>query len=242
MANHLDQTVQTLREQILTGRYVGGDKLRETAHASANDVSRTVVRLSLSELEREGLVEREPNKGFRVRSYALADVADAILVRGELEGMAARVAAERGLSEPLEEALQRTVADMDHLLATGFAERDQQVRWIELNGEFHDLVVAASQNQALQSAIEQLSRLPLVSSRAIVFDQSSPERSRHEISRAQDDHRTICEAILLRQGARAEACMKNHALRSSNNKRRSIDAMRKGRLGPKLPGLNLVDG
>lgn len=241
MANQLDQTVQALREQVLTGRFSRRDKLREAALASDLDVSRTVIRLSLSELEREGLVEREPNKGFRVRSYALQDVADAILVRGELEGMAARLCAERGVTDPMREQLEKIVAEMDRLLDVGFSGRDQQVQWIELNGSFHDAVAAAAKNQALQDSIEQLSRLPLVSSRSIVFDQSDPEHSMSQIIRAQEDHHAILAAILARQGARAEACMKNHAMRSAENKRNSIDAMREGHLGPKLPGLDLVD-
>ena len=242
MADQLGQTLQALREQILSGQFVGGEKLRETALAKGISVSRTLVRLALSELEREGLVEREPNKGFRVRSYSLDDVADAILVRGELESMAARRAAEMGLAEPLRAHLTQIVQEMDEVLRMGFGNIEHQVRWINLNGAFHDGIVAASGSSVLQETVEQLSRLPLASSRAIVFDQTDPTKSESSIARAQDDHHNILQAIIDRQGARAQACMQSHALLSSRNKRNSIDAMRQGQLGPKLPGLDLVSG
>ncbi len=242
MADQLGQTLQALREQILSGQFVGGEKLREIALAESIAVSRTLVRLALSELEREGLVEREPNKGFRVRSYSMDDVADAILVRGELEGMAARRAAESGLKEPLRRHLTTIVGQMDEILEAGLERVEHQTRWIDLNGSFHDGIVAASGSPVLQETVEQLSRLPLASSRAVVFDQTDPTKSISSIARAQDDHRTILQAIIERQGTRAQACMQNHALLSSRNKRISIDAMRAGQLGPKLPGLDLVTG
>lgn len=242
MADQLGLTLQALRDQVLSGQFVGGQKLREAALADDLGVSRTLVRLSLSELEREGLVERQPNKGFRVRSYSLDDVSDAILVRGELEGMAARMAAEAGLSDALNTHLTEIVDRMDEILATGFGKLENQVAWIDLNGSFHDSIVAASGSQVLQETIDQLSRLPLASSRAVVFDQTDPARSVASIARAQDDHRNILWAIIERQGTRAQTLMQSHALLSSRNKRNSIDAMRRGQLGPKLPGLNLVSG
>ncbi len=240
MANQLSRTLHALRDRVLSGEFVGGQKLREAALAEDLGVSRTLVRLSLSELEREGLVGREPNKGFRVRSYSLDDIAEAILVRGELEGMAARRAAEKGLPNALRSHLTAIVGQMDSALEKGFGNLENQTAWIDLNGSFHDGIVAASGSKILQETIDQLSRLPLASSRAIVFDKTDPVKSAALIARAQDDHRNILEAIIKRQGTRAQACVQNHALLSSYNKRNSIDAMRNGQLGPRLPGLDLV--
>ncbi len=79
--------------------FVADGKLREQNLAEELCISRMVVRLALGEVEREGLVVREPNKGFRVRSFTIEEVTDAILVRGELEGMAARTCAEIGLAD-----------------------------------------------------------------------------------------------------------------------------------------------
>ena len=61
-------------------------------------ISRTPIREALSRLAEEGLLERARGGGFVVRSFAIADVLDMIELRGVLEGTAARLAAERGVS------------------------------------------------------------------------------------------------------------------------------------------------
>jgi GntR family transcriptional regulator of vanillate catabolism len=60
-------------------------------------VSRTPLRLVLGEVEKEGLLERLPTRGYKVREIPMEQVANAIDVGGELEGMAARIVAEQGV-------------------------------------------------------------------------------------------------------------------------------------------------
>jgi GntR family transcriptional regulator of vanillate catabolism len=240
MTTHLDQITQSLRERILSGAYASNDRLAETALAESLGGSRTLIRLALSVLEQESLVRREPNRGFRVRGYSLEEVTDAIAVRGEVEAMAARLAAERGLDAATAESLQIVVEEMDAILDQGFESLLSRTRWIELNGHFHRALIDASGNAAIADTVAQLSRRPLVSSHAIVFDQTNPSRNKVQIKIAHDDHRAILDAILNRQGERAAARMREHALGSSRNKRANIDAMKRGTLVPKPPGVNLV--
>ena len=240
MTTHLDQITQSLREHILSGAYASNDRLAETALAESLGGSRTLIRLALSVLEQESLVRREPNRGFRVRGYSLDEVTDAIAVRGELEAMAARLAAERGLVADRALSLRQVVEEMDEILTQGFESLLSRTRWIELNGQFHRDVIEASGNASVADAVSQLSRRPLVSSHAIVFDQTDPERSKRQIKIAHDDHHAILEAILNRQGGRAAARMREHAMGSSRNKRENIDAMKRGTLVPVPPGVNLV--
>jgi GntR family transcriptional regulator of vanillate catabolism len=175
-----------------------------------------------------------------VRGYSLEEVTDAIAVRGELEAMAARLAAERGLEASVARSLRQIVEEMDGILTEGFESLLSRTRWIELNGQFHRNIIEASGNATVGDAVAQLSRRPLVSSHAIVFDQTDPERSKRQIKIAHDDHHAILDAILNRQGERAAARMREHALGSSRNKRENIDAMKRGTLVPKPPGVNLV--
>lgn len=240
MTNQLDATVQVLREALLAGRYTGGDKLTEQALSATFSVSRTLVRLALADLEREGLVERTPNRGFRVRSFTLEDVSDAIEVRGELEGMAARLAAERGLTPEADRQIADLLEQMEAVLGHGLAGPDGRARWIDLNAAFHDGLIAASGNAILAQSIAGLSRMPLVSARALVFDQSDPDGSLDRLRSAQADHRAVLDALRSRQGARAGHIMREHALKSAQNKRASFDAMRRTDLVPNLPGLALV--
>lgn len=240
MTTHLDQVTQSLRERILSGAYASNDKLAETALAEALGGSRTLIRLALGTLELENLVRREPNRGYRVRGFSLDEVIDAIAVRGELEAMAARLAAERGLTVNAAEELRQIIDEMDGILAGGFEALEARARWIELNSHFHREIIAASGNASIAEAVSQLSRRPLVSSHAIVFDQSDPRRSLTQIRLAHDDHHAVADAIRNRQGTRAAARMREHALASGRNKRENIDAMKRGALVPKLPGVGLV--
>ena len=87
--------VLTLRELILEGGLEAGERIAEIPLAGRLGVSRTPLRLALASVEHEGLVASVPGGGFVVRSFTLDDVRSAIAVRGAMEGLAARAAAER---------------------------------------------------------------------------------------------------------------------------------------------------
>lgn len=236
----LEEVTQKLREMVLAGVYAPGEKLREVVLAREVDASRTVVRLALAKLEQEGLIEGQPNRGFSVRSFTIAQVAQAIEVRGTLEGMAARLCAENGLPDPDGKALSDLLSRMDSALADGFAGLAARSAWIEMNAALHDRLLRASGNATLATLVEQLSRIPLASARAIVFDAGDEAWSANQLTVAHEDHHAVVDAIRRGQGTRAEALMREHAMRSCKNKLESFDAMKSIRLVPSLPGLSLV--
>ncbi len=242
MTTQVNRSTQALREDLLAGRFDRSGKLREQALAEAQGVSRTVIRLALGELEKEGLVIREPNKGYRTRSFTLEEVTNAILVRGELEGMAARLCAECGLDETTIKQLRSLLIQFDTLLASGFEALEQRIAWIELNAQLHGAIIAASNNDILADTINSLSKIPLVSCRAIVFDMNDRSQNLIRLTGAQKDHRDVVAAIVARQGGRAEYLMREHARKSAENKRQGFVAMRQDKQSPALPGLALVEG
>ncbi len=85
-----------LREMILAGELPAGARIAELAIVERLGVSRTPIRAALMRLEQEGLLESLPNGGYAVRTFSERDVSDAIELRGTVEGLAARLAAERG--------------------------------------------------------------------------------------------------------------------------------------------------
>ena len=92
------QTVKAqlgLRELVLDGAFAPASASPRSSSSERLGVSRTPLRLALSTLAHEGLLEPLPGGGFVVRSFTRADVSDAIELRGVLEGTAARLAAER---------------------------------------------------------------------------------------------------------------------------------------------------
>lgn len=92
------KTILSLRDLILSGELKPGERLSELAIVDRLGVSRTPVRTALVRLEEEGLLEAIPSGGYAVRHFSEADIFDAIETRGTLEGLAARLAAERGPS------------------------------------------------------------------------------------------------------------------------------------------------
>ena len=90
-----ERLVLSLRERILKGEFPRGERLTELGLVSLLQVSRTPIRLALERLANEGLLDPIPTGGFRVRSFSLVDIWDAIEIRGVLEGTAGRFAAER---------------------------------------------------------------------------------------------------------------------------------------------------
>lgn len=238
--DHQERLVQALRERLLEGKYAANQKLTETGLASDLGVSRTLVRIALASLEHEGLVVRAPNRGFRVKAFTLDQVADAIAVRGELEAMAARLAAEKGLSKSNIKALQQHLQIMDSVLQRKLGDVQSRAQWIELNGQFHTMILDFANNAALTDAVSNLGKIPLVSSRAIVFDSVDQHHSLTQIQMAHQDHHNVFNAILQRQGTRAGSIMREHAERSKMNKQVSFASMHNNQYQPEIPGLKLV--
>ncbi|MFP3562151.1 FCD domain-containing protein, partial [Paraburkholderia sp. SIMBA_049] len=77
------------------------------------------------------------------------DIAGAVEVRGVLEGLAARQAAERGLSHEAQEALQRCLVEGDQLFGKGFVTEEDLQAYHDLNMRFHQVIVEASHNPAI---------------------------------------------------------------------------------------------
>ena len=84
-----------MRELILRGAFLPGERLREAALAARLNVSRTPLRLVVDRLAQEGLLKARPTGGFVASEFTVEDIRDAIEIRGVLEGAAARLAAER---------------------------------------------------------------------------------------------------------------------------------------------------
>src|SRR4249920_3224424 len=84
-----------LREILLRGEFTRGERISELPLVARLGTSRTPIRLALERLAHMGLLDVLASGGFTVREFTLSEVADAIEVRGVLEGTVARLAAER---------------------------------------------------------------------------------------------------------------------------------------------------
>ena len=193
-----------IREAILGGAVGAGERLNEVRLSRTLDVSRTPVRAALQALAGEGLLDYAPNRGFTVREFPLDAIVDAYEIRAALEGVGARFAAERGLSGDERAVIERSLIAGDKLLERGSFEAGDLTTYRDINGDFHDTLLAAARNRMLAEMIRICHHVPVSSSRNIVAFEHRDVRRRH------DDHHRIFEAIAAREPWRAELLMREH--------------------------------
>jgi len=220
-----DRLVAVLRADILAGRFVQDSRVAEEAIARERGVSRTPVRHALRALEQEGLLHRLPRRGYRVRSYTMSEIADAIEVRGELEAMAARIHAEAGWLGGTRRTLVALNEEGTALVTRQALTSEVRMRWAALNLEFHDALVVGTGNIGLIHAYQHLKRIPLVSPRAMVFEKTIGSQTRTQLVAAQADHDRLIVAIDARKGQRASEIMRDHAIKSGDAKRKNVDGI-----------------
>ena len=153
-----------------------------------------------------------PSGGFRLRTFSLADIRDAIEIRGVLEGTAARFAAERlaGAEELVQLKKLRSAAIMEMpVTIQGFA------LYLEANKKFHHELWRLAKSPSLFRELEHACKIPFAAPEALVFGVADLEQSKASV--AAEQHRAIVEAIEDREGARAEALAREHSRISRRN-------------------------
>src|SRR3979490_452473 len=157
-----------IREAILGGSIGAGERLNEVRLSKTIAVSRTPVRAALQALAGEGLLDYAPNRGFTMREFPLNAIVDAYDIRASLEGVAARFAAERGLSPEENVVIQRSLLAGDQLLERGSFDAGDLTLYRDINGDFHDTLLAAARNRMLAEMIRICHHVPGSSTRNIV--------------------------------------------------------------------------
>lgn len=148
-----EELLHRLEGEILSGAIPPGTKLDEKSLASRFSVSRTPVREVLWHLASSNLVQMRPRQGAVVRQFTLAEFVEMFQVMAELEGLCARLAAER--ATPEEKALLRT-----HNAACAAAVKiNDETAFFDANSAFHGAVSLASRNSFLIAQQRDLRRL-----------------------------------------------------------------------------------
>ncbi len=238
---NLQETVlMQLRDLVLRGEFPPGGRLAEQQLAERLGASRTPVRAALVTLEQEGLVEANGTGGYLVRRFTMQEVIDAIAVRGHLEGMAARLVAEHGVSRQLRLGLQECLAEGDRLLQADTLGYESYAAYAAMNDRFHGLVVAASGNRALQRALALNDKLPFASASAMLPMQSRLQEDRDWMKYAHRQHHMLFQALEAGAGARAQALAEEHTEVAQMNMRMAVE--RRSDTEKLLPGMRLVVG
>ena len=210
------RAVLGLRDRIIAGWLPPGARLYEVPLAAELGISRTPVREALARLAEEGLIERQPGGGYAVRSFSLADVRDAIELRGVMEGTAARLAAERGVAPDRLRAMQGLLDALDATVQGPEGVTDFGA-YVELNAAFHAQLATLPGSDLIRAEVERANRMPFASPVAFLDAQQDVPGFRLSLYAAQQQHRAIVAAIEAREGARAEAVAREHARLARTN-------------------------
>jgi GntR family transcriptional regulator of vanillate catabolism len=224
-----------MREMILAGELPGGARIAELTLVERLGVSRTPIRAALMRLEQEGLLQSLPNGGYAVRTFSERDVSDAIEVRGTLEGLCARLAAERGVAAVVLGEARACLDGIDTLLRQPALDDDAFTRYVALNQRFHVLLSEMAGSPVLARELDRVVNLPFASPSGFVVVQANSPQARDMLVVAQDQHRQVLDAIERREGARAEAIMREHSRIAQRNLR---DAVQSPHL--EMPGVRLI--
>ena len=138
-----EQIATTLRRAIADGKLNPGTHLPEVQIAREMGTSRAPLREALIQLEREGLVVRQPNRGTFVADLTEELVREVASLRGVLEGFAASLAVKRLTREDFE----RLEAILKEMLAA--ARHRDFPRMSEWDYQFHEYIMRASGHRLL---------------------------------------------------------------------------------------------
>jgi GntR family transcriptional regulator, vanillate catabolism transcriptional regulator len=236
-ASQTARALLQLRELIVGGELKAGERIAELAMVERLAMSRTPIRTALVRLQEEGLLEALPNGGFVVRDFSEADIHDAIELRGTLEGLAARLAAERGVPAGVMAEARDCLERIDALLTSPRLTPSSFAAYGVHNARLHALLAEMSGSPLLQRQIERVMTLPFASPNGFVMVDVQGPQARDRLLIAHDQHRVLINAIARREGARAESVAREHA---RNAQRNLADVLKNHRTLQRMPGASLI--
>ena len=169
----------------------------ETALANQLEVSRGTLRAALRALSHEGLIQQVAYTKWMLPEFSHADAWELYTLRGTLEGMAARLAAEHRSPE----TMQTLKSAFDRLVAA--VESEKHTRVAEADLALHQTIVAVTGHQRLidqYRLLEQQVRHYIISSNALIMD----------LNQIVAEHQPIVQAIVAGEAEKAERLAREH--------------------------------
>ena len=195
------QVADRLRDMVVHGELVPGEKVPVAALSQTLGVSLTPLREALKVLAEEGLVELTPNRGARVIPYTAEEAEALFEVIAGLESLAAELAAKRMSDEDLANL------EAAHKQMKSYFDEKKRDQYFEINSHIHEKIVRYSSNDIL---INTHAKLMVRANRGRYIAIVDPERW----SEAMGEHDAVMEAFRARDAERAGRIWHVHLLRS----------------------------
>jgi DNA-binding GntR family transcriptional regulator len=189
-----------LREAIVDGRFQPNERLVEADLERRFGAGRTAIRAALVRLDQEGLVERQPNRGARVRLVSDREALEIEEVRVVLEQMLARHAATR-ITRSGVAKLRRILEEM-----TARVDAGDPLGYSELNAQFHELIWAIADQGVAATLVANLKSQSIRFQYRTILQPGRPDGSLRE-------HGVIVGALASGDADASEAAMREHLSR-----------------------------
>lgn len=206
----------------MAGELAGGDRLLEIALSDQLQVSRTPVREALIILAEDGLVEYRPNRGYIVRNFTLDYIMDAYVIREALEGVACRLAAEKGIGDATFANMDALLNEGDRILAEGGLKNELRAPLREINDAFHRFIIEAADNAVLAQSLSNATNIPYSSSRVAHWYEEDDPEGLFQLRAFHAQHHALLRAIRAGEGYRAETIMRGHIAAAAEGIRRQL--------------------
>ncbi len=188
----------SIRDAILQGSLLPGQRLVESAIAAQLNLSRGPVRDALRQLAVEGLVAIVPRRGTFVSQLSGVDIQEISTLRGAIEGLAARLLAE----EHDEETIKQLEVLLEEMAEVG---DEDPVRFAALDLEFHETLARRSGHRRLYQSWRNLRTQIWMFIRETRLSKLGSAESTREV------HESIVRAIVAGDSAEAERATRFHA-------------------------------
>lgn len=204
MSDAGSRIISSIRRAILHGEWKPGGKLQPVALAARFGTSTTVVREALARLAGDGLVTSEHNRGFFVQQLDLRRLRDITELRCVSEGLAARLAVERG-----DVQWESELIAAHHQLARA-PRRDHADparitdEWAAAHKQFHARLLMACGCPPMTKLADDLADSTELYRR---WAAPSPAAAVRDV---EQEHRDILEAALARDAATLAALLRSH--------------------------------
>ncbi|MBP7241713.1 GntR family transcriptional regulator [Amaricoccus sp.] len=185
---------ELLLEAIDQGEFRPGDRLVESELAERFGVSRTPIREALQRLETQGVLSRD-GRSLVVSSLDHDQLGELYVVRAELEGLAARLAAQHAAPEEVRVLWEMVRKDRELV--------DRPDALARTNKRFHRQIHLASHNRYLIQQLDMVHRAMALMAHTSL---AAPGRGPQSV----DEHEAIVRAIGDRDGGAADAAIREH--------------------------------
>ena len=199
---------EELRGAILSGRMPAGERLSEEKLAASLKVSRVPLREALRRLEAQGYVTFASHSEIIISKPTVDEVEDYYAIAGVLEGLAARLAVERGTAEEISR-----LRELHQVLKEAYRNNDLQ-GYFDANSRFHGYIAEMARNERLYGLIHQL-RQAIQKTRILALH--LPQRLDYSMR----EHDQLLDAFLKKNAELAQAVV----LRHLNNQMMAIKAV-----------------